>query len=199
MSGKRLGRLLKEQTMLFNCDIQTGFMKHLYKGEHIVNTARQMVQTAGVMNLPILVTEQNVKVFGNTVPELSNDFPKNLIQYYEKSSFSMINEQTEAFLKANSERKSVILYGAEAHVCVQQTCLDLLDRGYEVHLLTDGITSINSLDRTTAFERMRDAGAFLTTFQSVVFELMKSHTSPDFKKMLPIIKLKTTEDRLGHL
>lgn len=79
MSGKIVGRLFTEQVLLFNCDIQTGFMKHLYKGDHIVNTARQMVQTAAVMNIPILVTEQNVKVFGNTVSELSNDFPKHLV------------------------------------------------------------------------------------------------------------------------
>jgi nicotinamidase-related amidase len=61
-------------------------------------------------------------------------------------------------------KKKVVLYGIEAHVCVKQTCLDLLERGFEVVLVVDAITSMSYHDRTAAIEVMRDAGATITTF-----------------------------------
>ncbi|EGR28360.1 isochorismatase family protein, putative [Ichthyophthirius multifiliis] len=181
MSLFKVARILQANTILFNCDIQQGFIKHIYKSENIINTAKQMAQTANILQLPILVTVQNVKAFGNTVPELEKDLPKNLSQKFEKATFSMINEQTQAFLDQHKERKTAILYGAEAHVCVQQTCLDLLEKEYQVFLLTDGITSINPIDRSTAFQRMQQAGAHLTTYQSAVFEMLKSFKHAEFK------------------
>lgn len=78
-----------------------------------------MAQTANVFNIPILVTEQKVKTFGPTVPEISDHLSTHLTTKIEKNTFSMINESTLPFLEKNISRKNAILYGLEAHVCIQ--------------------------------------------------------------------------------
>lgn len=83
-------------------------------------------------------------------------------------------------------------------MCVQQTCLDLLERGFNVHILTDGVSSQRQIDRSTAFRRMESAGAFLTTSESIIFELLKSHKSTEFKSVLPILKM-GRKNPLAHL
>lgn len=82
----------------------------------------------------------------------------------------------------------MVIYGIEAHICAKQTCFDLLERDYQVHLVIDGLSSMNSHDRTVGIEAMRDAGAVITTFQSLVFELTRIHTHPKFKELLKIVK-----------
>mmetsp|Transcript_34811 Transcript_34811/g.25982 ORF Transcript_34811/g.25982 Transcript_34811/m.25982 type:complete len:113 (-) Transcript_34811:28-366(-) len=85
-------------------------------------------------------------------------------------------------------QKKVVLYGLETHVCVRQTCFDLLQHDYEVHVVVDAVSSMQYHDRFVGIEAMRDAGAHLTTFQSVVMELMKSSTHEKFKDVLKIVK-----------
>lgn len=78
-------------------------------------------------------------------------------------------------------KKSIVLFGIEAHVCVQQTCLDLLEDGKDVHLIADGISSQQPYDRDIALQRMSQSGAFLTTAQSAAFMLMQSAEHSNFK------------------
>jgi len=86
------------------------------------------------------------------------------------------------------ERKKVVLYGIEAHVCVKQTCFDLLERDYHVTLVVDTLSSMSYHDRTAGIEAMRDAGAQITTYQSLVFELARSPLIPEYKELLKLIK-----------
>jgi len=77
-------------------------------------------------------------------------------------------------IKSLEGRKKVVLYGIETHVCVKQTCFDLIERDFDVCLVIDAVNSMNYHDRTVAVEAMRDAGAQITTYQSLVFELAKT-------------------------
>ena len=90
----------------------------------------------------------------------------------------MIEPPVAEFLQTMRERKQIVLYGAEAHVCVKQTCFDLLDQGYDVHLVIDAISSMNYHDRNVGIESMKMAGAQITTFQSLVFEIMRDFRNP---------------------
>ena len=90
--------------------------------------------------------------------------------------------------KSDVPIKSVVLFGIEAHVCVQQTALDLLEQGYDVHLVLDGISSQRAYDRTVAVNRIRQAGGILTTFESLVFELIRDSKDPKFKSILGVLK-----------
>ena len=86
-------------------------------------------------------------------------------------------------------RKQAILFGSETHVCVQQTCLELLEQGYQVHLPVDGISSCRELDRSVALHRMRQSGAFLSTSESIIFEMVHNVAEcKEFKLILPLLK-----------
>lgn len=83
--------------------------------------------------------------------------------------------------------KSVLLCGIEAHVCVQYTCLDLIQRGIEVHIVADAVSSRTQTDRKFALERMRSAGALITTSESVILGLVGDSSHPQFKEIQQLI------------
>ena len=111
--------------------------------------------------------------------------------------FSMLEDPVREHFES-LQRRSVVLYGIEGHICVQQTALDLLERDYEVHLVVDAISSSRVLERSTALETLRRAGAALTTVEAVIFELLRTIDHENFKQMLPIIK-DTAKDGITHL
>ena len=115
-----------------------------------------------------MVTEQYPKGLGRTVKELGLDeFPD--VKPVEKTQFSMLTQDVIAQLKSNHpDVKNIVLCGIEAHVCVQGTALQALNSGYDVHIVVDGCSSRTMVDRMFAFERMKAAGAWLTTSESVI-------------------------------
>merc|ERR1712146_310754 len=98
-----------------------------------------------------------------------------------KTQFSMLTP--EVVTRLDSGRGSVILCGIEAHVCIMQTALDLIDSGRDVFVVCDSISSQRSHDRAVAIRRVENAGAILTTSESVVFELMRDSKHPEFKQI----------------
>lgn len=180
-AARAVGKLRPEDSVFLLCDMQHLFRPLIYRAETVINTSRYLTSMAKALEAPVIVTEQYKKVFGSTVEECFAD-PADLTKYpvIEKKQFSMcVDEVTEHLKKLN--KKSVILFGIEAHVCVQQTCLDLLEQGQEVHLVADATSSQLAYDRDIAFHRMSQAGAYLTTSQSLAFMLMRSADHPDFK------------------
>jgi len=111
----------------------------------------------------------------------------------------MMTEEVTQCLNAEEDfkgRDTVVLFGIEAHVCVQQTCLDLLELGKEVHLVCDGVSSQLPYDREIALQRMANAGAFVTSAQSLAFMLMQSAEHPNFKAVskLTVEHMKKTNE-----
>ena len=78
-------------------------------------------------------------------------------------------------------RQNIVLYGCEAHICMRQTTLDAISKGYNVHIVVDATSSMNFPDRNVGIQALRDVGAHLTTFQQVVFELLHTTEHPQFK------------------
>jgi isochorismate hydrolase len=91
-------------------------------------------------------------------------------------------------LKDELKPKSVILCGIEGHVCILQTCLDLLEEGYDVHVVSDAVSSSTSFNRTMALDRMRQSGAFITSVESSIFQLCRDAKHPNFKNISKLIK-----------
>lgn len=181
-SGRRLvGKLTPENTVFLLCDIQNRFRPLIWHSETVIRTARYMTSVAKALNIPVVITQQYTKVFGDTVTDCFAD-PNDIANYpvVEKKQFSMCVDEVNKCLN-DLNRKSVVLFGIEAHVCVQQTCLDLLEEGKEVHLILDGVSSQQSYDREIAVQRMSQAGAFVTTAQSAAFMLMRSAEHEHFK------------------
>jgi nicotinamidase-related amidase len=180
-AARLVGKLKPESSLLMICDIQTKFRPLIWRGETVVRTAQYMTSVAKALNIPTVATQQYTKVFGPTVPEVFAS-PADLenCPKFEKKQFSMMTEEVKAHVEP-LQKTSFLLVGIEAHVCLQQTCLDLLEAGKDVHVIVDGVSSQQPIDREIALQRMAQAGAYLTTAQSAAFMLMRTADHENFK------------------
>jgi nicotinamidase-related amidase len=181
--GRRLiGKLKPETSVFLLCDIQERFRPLMWRGETVVSTSRYMTSVAKALDIPVVISQQYTKVFGDTVKDCFADPEEDLKKYpiFEKKKFSMCTEEVCKHMD-ELNKESVILFGIEAHVCVLQTCLDLLEQGKDVHVIVDAVSSQQAFDREIALARMSQAGAFLTTAQSAAFMLMQSAEHANFK------------------
>ena len=218
----KLARLKPETTCLMICDVQekvytinplsrpcvyvlsfdasprycaAQFRAAIYRFATVVTGAQRMVRAANELSMPVIVTEQYPKGLGHTVEEL--DLSK-AAAVVAKTDFSMIVPEVTAKLNECKTTDAVIV-GLESHVCVQQTTLDLLERGLNVHLCVDAVSSSNPTARSCGLHRAAGAGAFLTTTESVLFELIRSKDHPSFKAISTISKETKPEDELGFM
>ena len=132
----------------------------------------------------MIVTEHYPKALGKTCQELQI---QNAALIAEKTKFSMFIPKVESYLVENDIR-SVILVGIESHICILQTALDLMENGFKVYVLSDGISSINKAEIPIAVARLRQGGAVITTSESILFELLESANHPNFKSISELVK-----------
>jgi isochorismate hydrolase len=176
-----VGHLHPAKTALLVCDIQERFRPLIWRMETVITTCRYMTGVAQALDIPILATQQYTKVFGDTLPEcFATPEAMQAVPVYDKKRFSMMTDQVRDKLK-EWNRTSYIIVGIEAHVCLQQTCLDLLADGHDVHVIADGVSSQQAYDREIALQRLSQAGCFVTTAQSAAFMLMQSADHANFK------------------
>lgn len=181
--SRSLGKLNPKTSILFLCDMQEKFRPTISFYPQIIETANRILTGVQLLDIPVIATEQYPKGLGPTASEL--DISKaTLIQ---KTQFSMMVPGVIEELKKIPERKSIILCGIEAHVCVQNTVLDLVEQNYDVHVVVDACSSRSMVDRMYSFQRMHDVGAFLTTSESVLLTLVGGSSHPQFKPIQKII------------
>merc|ERR1712129_49537 len=187
LTSRGVGLLKPCKCALLLCDMQERFRPLINKGETVVNTCKLMTSVCKELNIPIVVTEQYSNVFGATIKDcfVDEEHAKS-VPTFEKRIFSMMTPEVSEHLSTMPDVDSFLLVGVEAHVCVQQTALELLDLGRSVHVIVDGVSSQQEFDSKVAVQRMRDSGAFITTAQAAIFMLMNSSEHPNFK---PISKL----------
>jgi len=152
----------------------------------LTRNAGILLESANELGVPVIFTEQYAKGLGPTLAELKGRAPA--APCIEKMTFSCCGN--DGFLKQLQEtgRKQVILSGMETHVCVLQTVIELLDSGFDVHLVKDAVMSRSSDNRQTAIEAMMLAGAVPTSTESVVFQLLKIAGTASFKKLSQLVK-----------
>lgn len=127
VAKRAVGKLYPQQTAMLLVDIQERFRPLIFRSETIIRTAQYMTSVAKALDIPIVATQQYTKVFGPTVPEcFATAEDLNETPIFEKKLFSMCTDEVSEHL-AKLNRSSYIIFGIEAHVCVQQTALDLLE------------------------------------------------------------------------
>ena len=130
--------------------------KHIYNYDTMVHNAKRLSQVSNILDIPVVATAQkNFKQIDERITEVEN---RNRSVLIDKTDFSMY-EFIKDHLDKNGDRKSVVLYGCESHICVKQTALDLLENHYSVHIVVDAISSMQIQDRNVGLAAMRDAGA----------------------------------------
>jgi len=178
--------LKRDDSLLVIVDIQERLAVAMSERERVITNALHLIESAKLLGVPLLITEQYPKGLGPTVPEV-----RNAVQTYapvEKITFSCCGEQF--FMEALQEtgKKQIILVGMETHVCVLQTCIDLLQNGYDVHVVSDAICSRTKQNFKTAIEYMREAGAVVTCTETVLFQLLVKAGTEEFKTISKRIK-----------
>ena len=178
--------LTTENTLALVIDFQARLMPIIRRHERLARTAATFVRGCRILGVPVLATQQYTKGLGDTVPELAEALGEQ--EFVEKITFSCYrNEEFKGKLES-AGKKNILVTGIEAHVCVQQTVLDLLDGGYSVYVIADCIGSRFKPDRAYAERRMERAGAVLTTTESALFEMMVGADHPRRKEISSLVK-----------
>ncbi|XP_038608948.1 isochorismatase domain-containing protein 2 [Tachyglossus aculeatus] len=184
MARPSLGRILPGSSILFLCDMQEKFRTTVAFFPEIVSVAARMLQAARILEVPVVLTEQYPQGLGSTVPELGAGGLRPL----SKTCFSMVTAEVERELGARPGLRSVLLCGIEAQACILSTTLDLLDRGLDVHVVADACSSRSQVDRLLALSRMRQSGAFVTTSESLILQLVRDAAHPRFKEVQKLLR-----------
>jgi len=182
-------RLLdRESTALVVVDLQAKLMPAMFDPETTLRNARILLRLAEVLRIPVILTAQYVKGLGPVVPEILESAPG--VTPFEKYSFGCFGEP--AFfdhLKKHAARASMLVVaGVESHICVMQTVLGALQAGYLVHVASDAACSRTRENWQIGLDRMRRAGAVISSTEMVVYELLGRSGTADFKAMLPVFK-----------
>ena len=149
------------------------------------STVGMLLEATKLLGIPVITTEQYPQGIGHTVPELAGSCSDKVV---EKVSFGCCGEPGFIAAIKESGRSQVLVTGMEAHVCVYQTVLGLLEDGYHVHLVRDAICSRNKLDFQAGVANAAEAGAVVTTAETVLFQLMKESTHEQFKAISRLVK-----------
>ena len=167
-------------------DVQERLLPAIFERERVVQNSVRLIQGATILHVPIFVTEQYRKGLGATAPEVAAAIPG--FAPLEKLAFSACG--AEGFVAALKRKKvsDVILCGIEAHVCVTQTCLGLLEKGFQVFVVADAVSSRTAENYRIGVERMRAAGAVIVSTEMVLFELLERAGTAEFKQILALVK-----------
>ena len=175
------------QSALAVIDMQEAFRAKVANFTETAQRIAAMVTAAKLLQIPIVVTEQYPKGLGHTAIEIKEVLPE-FVEIIEKTAFSSCGAGAfEAQLERAGARQ-VLVCGIEAHICVNQTVHDLLARGFQVHLLTDCITSRDTANKEVAFAKMKMAGAIPSSVEMALFELMRDAKHEQFKAIQNLIK-----------
>lgn len=195
-----------EESQLVLVDFQPKLQVALYEAPLVWANATRLAQAANMLQVPVWGTEQNPSRLGAMPPELRDVCQRVLA----KMQFSAVEEGLAEWLQPppsaprgnarslprhlqkpqpeKAGRQSIVLAGVEAHVCLLQTALDLLEEEFEVWVVTDACTSRTERNRDAAYDRLAGAGADLVTTEMVLFEWLRTAEHPDFKAVQALIK-----------
>jgi len=177
----------REQAVLVVVDVQQRLVPAMETAvyERVRRTIEMLVEGAALLGVPVVATEQYPKGLGPTVEELAAACRNRVV---EKVSFGCCGEPDFLAWLRQLGRSQVIVTGMEAHVCVYQTVLGLLDAGYRVHLLRDAVCSRGKVDWLCALENAARAGAVVSTAETALFQMLRNSAVPEFKAISALVK-----------
>lgn len=162
-------------------DVQSRLMPAIHDGARVIANAGRLTQAARMLSIPVVMTEQSPEKLGATAPELAQAGP-----VIAKTSFDSCAEP--AFLEALAGDDDLVICGCEAHVCVAQTVLSLLEHRRSVFVVQDAVGSRAAESKEVAIRRMELHGAGIVTSEMVVFEWLRSAAHPHFRAVSTLIR-----------
>ncbi len=176
----------RDDVALVVIDYQERLLPKIHDGDAVVAQAIRLIRFARELDLPTLWTEQYPKGLGPTVDAIATELEG--IDPIEKTAFGCFGDETFSEMVAETGRNQLLLTGIEAHICVMQTALMAIDRGFEVYIPRDAVGSRFPAEYEAGLHRLEQAGANLVTTEMALFEILREAGTPEFKKVLPLLK-----------
>ena len=168
-------------------DVQEKLLPAIFERDRVVKNSQLLVRAAGILNFPTIATTQYAKGLGETVADLKSLLPSNPI---DKQMFSCFGSDVFCSMlkRLPGRRNTLLLCGMESHICVAQTALAALREGYMVHVASDAVSSRTPWNLNIGLDRMRAAGAVISSTEMIIYELLHSSATEEFKRMLAHLK-----------
>ena len=177
--------LLENETLLLIVDVQQKLINNIKGSQLLIFNIKKLIDTCNLLNVNIAITEQNPLKLGMTLESILNDneYPK-----FEKMEFSCSENKNFLNYINKNNFKNIIVCGIESHICILQTSIDLLRKGFNILIPRDAIGSRNAIDNDTAFLRLILSGAVASTTESLICELCKTSNRKEFREVSKILK-----------
>ena len=175
-----------EKSSLVVVDVQGKLANLMDNKEPLFANVEILIKAAKALDISILWCQQNPKGLGPTLPQIAELLDEN--EPIDKFSFSCCGDKNFIEQLKRFSRKQIILCGIETHVCIYQTAMDLLDKDYEVNLVADAVSSRSAENKQIALQRLSAEGAYLSSTEMTIFELLKTAKHPKFKELAKLIK-----------
>jgi nicotinamidase-related amidase len=176
----------RENVVAVVVDIQERLFPHIHEHDRLAVNVKKLIKGLKILKVPLIVTQQYTKGLGQTITPVAEALGE--FEPLEKVTFSCYGDPDFVNILSASGKNHIILMGIETHVCVMQTAMDLLDIGYEVIIIEDCVSSRRLNDKQVALKRMRDDGVIITTYESILFELLNVAGTEEFKAISNLVK-----------
>lgn len=175
-----------DNTLLLVIDVQGKLADLVWRSERLRDNIRILIEGMRILEVPMLATEQYPKGLGHTVEPIAaalGDAP-----VIEKDSFSCCGEFNFEIKLNELHKTDIMVCGIETHVCVYQTTRDLLNLGYNVHLVTDAVSSRTEDNWKLGIEKCKTLGAKMTGMEMALFEMLRKSGTDEFKAISKLVK-----------
>jgi nicotinamidase-related amidase len=183
---RQIHMMTVNDTVLALVDVQGKLAELMHEKDLLFDNLRKLVRGVQILKIPIIWMEQIPEKMGKTIPVLQGLLASE--SPISKTSFSCCAEQAFLNKLEATGRKQVLIAGIETHVCVFQTAADLVQRGYHVEIVADAVSSRTLSNKLIGLERAKAHGAFLTSVESSLFELLRTAAAPEFKEILKLVR-----------
>ena len=177
--------LRTDNTACLIVDIQERLTPALHEAERFTAACTLLIQGLHALGIPMMATEQYPQGLGTTLPEIKSLLPDT--PFVEKTRFSAVLPETEDFIRRHNAQ-NIVLIGAEAHICMLQTALDLRAQGLNVYIPAECAASRNPANKTNGLEQMRAAGVTVGNGESLLFALLRDAKHPAFKTISKLVR-----------
>ncbi len=176
----------RESTGMVIVDVQDKLIQAMSRKQRVVDNMLKLIHLAKIFDLPVILTEQYPEALGPTLPEIGESLPAT--EPISKLHFNCC--EVDAFNnRLDSESlENLIIAGVESHICVFQTCLALVERGYKVHVPQDAVDSRTEENWRVGLGLMSKAGAYVTSTETIIYQILKKSGTREFKEMLKLVK-----------
>ena len=176
----------KEDTGVLVIDVQEKLMEVMGRRDRVTDNIVKLLRLSELFSLPVIVTEQYPKWLGPTLPEIQKALPE--YEPINKLHFNCCDVEGFTGRLDSKGLKNMIVMGVESHICVFQTCVSILEKGYEVHVPQDAVDSRTDENWRVGLELMKSAGALMTSTETIIYQVLRRAGTKEFKEMLKVVK-----------